>query len=287
MANEVNEIEAGARINHLVYRDVYNTTFQKDTIVDMEMSDDGSLSGMCQTSENGWLPVFYHCKKHCYDESVRTLQANGSLKGGVLAFEVEGEVKVLLEENIPKYVIGHFEQYNPPCMCKDIFRINLSKHSGGPLEGYFVGSAEKMLEGNVDYYGDTPLCEREEPVLFEYWTYYPSYYHGQRYNMVRVGPMLYTFYSHEQHIYASNHTYASIGIYSYGAWTQEKEDALIVAGQNPFPIGDTFYMSWPEGGVYLREFSDLICEDFLDYYSVYQGKDMRTVRFYGQSDEEE
>lgn len=284
MANEVNEIEAGARINHLVYRDVYNTTFQKDTIVDMEMSDDGSLSGMCQTSENGWLPVFYHCKKHCYDESIRALQENGSLNGGVLAFEVDMEVKVLLEEGIPKYVIGHFEQYNPPCMCKDIFRINLSNHDGGFHESYFVGSAEKVLEGGIDYYGDTPLCERKELVLFEFWkNYSPDYYRGRKYSMIRVGPMLYGLVAAEQ--WYDSESYGYCDIYSYGAWTQEKEDALVTAGHNPYPMGDSWFMHWPDGGVYLSDLSNAIFWEF-DWYWSPNGANVKTIKFYGQGEEE-
>ena len=287
MANEINEIEAGARINHPLYRDVYNTTFDKDVIVDFEMEDDGFPTGMCQTENYGWLPVFYHCKKHCYDESVRTLQGNRSLKGGALAFEIEDEVQVLIEEETPKYIVGHFTQHNPPCMCKDIFRINLSNHDSSFHESYFVASAQKVLEDNVDYYGDTPLCERVELVLFEYVNVHSAtYYTAGKYSMLRVGPMLYVFCAFEQ--WYNEETYGYIKIYSYGAWTQEKEDALIVAGQNPTPPGGySRSITLPEEGrVYLGEFSELIFWEFDLYWSP-DGADIRTIKFFGQSDEEE
>lgn len=296
MANEIQEVEAGARINHLVYRDVYNTTFDKDVIVDFEMEDDGHLSGMCQTDKYGWLPVFYHCKKHCYDESVRTLRENKSLKCGELAFEVESEVQVLLEEGNPKYVVGHFEQHDPPCMCKDIFRVYADTHGGGVLESYFVASTDKVLEGGVDYYGDTPLCEREELILYEYWKIWsPTYYNGHKYSMIRIGPMLYVLVFSEQ-------WYVLMGcpevswywwgpdVYTYGAWTQKKEDALVTAGQNPFQSGDMWFINLPEEDkVYLEEFSLAVGEELsmLDFIEGDSGMDVRTIKFFGQSDEEE
>lgn len=291
MANEIKEVEAGARINHPVFRDVYNTTFDKDVIVDIEIADDGTITGMCQTEKYGWLPVFYHCKKYCYDEDIPSLLENGSLKNGVLALDGGGEVKVLLEEGTPKYVIGPLKQYNPPCMCKDIFKV---VHEGE--EYYFVASAEKRLEGNVDYYGDTPLCGQETVV---FWTHEYHYEHDYEEDptlpdanytifyqceFLKLGPMLYYFWKSTLVDYLRPesdpfHTGAGIGIYSYGAWAQEKEDILMAkAGE------ETCYA--PEGAIYLWQLSEAINEEFDDIYDGW-GVDLRDLKIYGQSEEEE
>lgn len=228
MANEVNEIEAGARINHPVYRDVYNTTYKKDVIVDFEMSPSGNLSGMCQTSECGWLPVFYHCKKHCYTEKITNLKGNDSLNGGVMAFEVDHEVKVLLEKETPKFVMDHFEQHNPPYMCVDVFRLIFPTWGGEEYEQFYICSDAGILEGGVDHYGDTPNCDQDEIILFgqrEFTTGTVMNYWSDRF--IKLGPVFYIV------------RIDSIGLPGIvtkpfvvfkAVWTQEREDECIKLG---------------------------------------------------------
>lgn len=232
MANEIVEIGSDYRINHPTFKDVYNTTFKKDVIIAIE-EEDNFPTGMCQTENHGWLPVFYHCKKHCYDENMRFLQENESLKGGILAFEVGDEVKILIEKGNPKYVVGHIKQHSPYSMCKDIFRITLDS------EKYFIASTQKVLEGGVDYYGDTPYCEHKAVTCCTYVLHHESgpptvvsnytlYYQN---DFLRLGPMLYYFrrYTNVNHLYPVGsmwNLWSTIGIFSYGVWTQKKEDNL-------------------------------------------------------------
>jgi hypothetical protein len=197
MANEIQEIEVRAsRINHPVYRDVYNTTFDRDIIEDFEMSFSGELSGMCQTAEYGWLPVFYHCKRHCYTEYVAGLESNDSLNGGVMAFEVDHEVKVLLEKEKPKFVIDHFEQHNPPYMCADLIKLHYATYQ--KEEHHLFYSASNGAEwGGLDSdgvwdCGVVPKMDVPEKILFglrEFVSGTVNYYWTDRF--VKVGPVCY------------------------------------------------------------------------------------------------
>ena len=229
MANEINEIEAGAsRINHPVYRDVYNTTFDKDVIVDFEMADDGKLSGICQTAKYGWLPVFYHCKRHCYTESIADLESNDSLNGGVMAFEVKHDVKVLLEKEKPRFVIDHFEQHNPPYMCADIFRLTFPTWSGEGHEQFYICSDAGILVGGVDHYGDTPNCDQDEIILFgqrEFQTGTVQNYWSDRF--VKIGPVFYIV--RIDSIGLPGILTKSFVVFK-NVWTQEREDLCIEIG---------------------------------------------------------
>lgn len=289
MANEVREVETGARINHPVYRDVYNTTFDKDVIVDFEIVD-GLPSGMCQTEKYGWLPVFYHCKKHCYDESIRDLQENKSLKGGVLAFEVDDEVKVLIEEGTPKCVIGPFKQYSPPRMCKDIIRIS---GNSGLYEHYFVVSVGKALENDKDYYGDTPLCEHEATVFYDGFVADETGWWASRYFFLKLWQILYIFISDVNYDYEDGFFWwppAPCRALSAGIWTQEKEDILIASGLSiPWSDPASYYVGNYIAVSDLDDLTDAIVEAFALVAPPYGGGtlDGRTLEIYGQSDEEE
>lgn len=291
MANEIVEIGSDYRINHPTFRDVYNTTFEKDVIIEIE-EEDNFPTGMCRTENHGWLPVFYHCKKHCYDENMRFLQENESLKGGILAFEVGDEVKILIEKGNPKYVVGHIK-HSPSIMCKDIFRIALDS------EKYFIASTQKVLEGGVDYYGDTPCCESKAVTCCTYELHHKSEMPTSDYTMylqgdfLRLGPMLYYFrrYTSVNHLYPVGsmwNLWSKISIFSYGVWTQKKEDNLWAQAEESRCSGCTGDM------VYLEALSDAFAA------TLFRGAchpsapdqcgwdiDGRLAQIYGQSEKKE
>jgi hypothetical protein len=190
MAVDVISKNEGSRINHLVFEDVYNVTFEIGTIEDFELAVDHRLTDMCKVGVD-WLPVFYHCKRQCYEADITDLRGNGSLKGGAMAFEVGMDVKVLLECGRPKYVIAHAEQHNPPFMCADIIKMDYREWNGRHHVQYYQGNAEDEFSG-IDYYGDIPNCDVPEIILFgqgEFQAGTIMNYWSDRF--IKVGPVFY------------------------------------------------------------------------------------------------
>jgi len=195
----ISDQNEGHRINHPVYMDVYNVTYAKATITDFEMVEDTwDLTDRCKIDLSGyddeWLPIFYHCKLHCYNEDMVTLRSNNAIYGGAMAFQVGDEVKVLLEENKPKYIIGHYD--NKPRMCADIFKMTIECWYTGFNFLYYQGRVqEEYGELNIepiDYYGNTPICDQEGYILFGQTPFFcivTQHYWGDFY--VKVGPVFY------------------------------------------------------------------------------------------------
>jgi hypothetical protein len=190
MAIEVISKNEGSRVNHPEFVDVQNVTFRIGTIEDFEMAADHRLTDMCKV-DGEWLPVFYHCKRQCYEADTADLRSNGSLRGGAMAFEVGMDVKVLLECGHLKYVIAHAEQHNPPFMCADIFKMDYRSWDGAYYTQYYQGGAEDEFSG-IDYHGDTPDCGVSEIILFgqgEFQRGTIMNYWSDRF--IKVGPVFY------------------------------------------------------------------------------------------------
>lgn len=222
MAIEIISQNDGSRINHKVYGDVYNVTYAKGVITEFETeeTEETITAGpwgyytfpfvnweftdrvKLDISNGEWIPLFYHCKLHCYDDEVASLRDNGALKDSAYAFQVGDEVKVLLEEGVPKYVIGPFD--GKPRMGAQYFKISFTD------SGRFMYCNQKIEEESIgtiptDYYEDEPNCDQEGSVsdwvhvnkkvdagslyagIHDWWFF--DYY-------VKVGPVLYIFWIH-------------------------------------------------------------------------------------------
>ena len=236
MAIEViSEQNEGHRINHPVYLDVYNVTYTKAIITDFEMVEDTwDLTDRCKIDMSGhddeWLPIFYHCKLHCYDDNITSLRDGGALNGGAMAFQVGDEVKILLEENKPKYIIGHYNSESR--MCVDIFKLEFPAWDGGTYFLYYQGSAQDEYgELNIeveDYYGNTPICDQNGLRLFGQNYFLKGYnqiFWGDFY--IKVGPVFYII-----RIQSVGHPLVVTGaIETFKAvWTQELEDECVRLG---------------------------------------------------------
>jgi len=221
MAIEIISQNDGSRIDHPAYKDIYNVTYAKGVITEFETeeTDESESSGPRQLgeaimipfiaweftdrvkldiSDGEWIPLFYHCKLHCYDEDVASLRDNGALNGSAYAFQIGDEVKVLLEEDVPKYVIGPCD--GKPRMGAQYFKFSFTND---PLYSYSnpIIEEETVDETPTDYYGDEPNCDQlgerisistaeiRDPYNPQYMSnwYYISY-------LVKVGPVLYVFW---------------------------------------------------------------------------------------------
>lgn len=284
--NETIVIETEARINHPVYRDVYNTTFERGIIEDIKMLPSGKLNGMCKVVGSDWLPIFYHCKEHCYTEEVTSLEENESLNGGVMAFEIGHPVKVLQERGMPKFVVDHAEQFEPPYMCADVFRIAVVEWSGSQQDMYFVCSEPRELTTGRDHYGDVPNCIIPGIILFgkrEFQRGTIVMYWGDRF--IKVGPVYYIVRIDSMGMPGPITKF--IIVYK-GVWSQEAEDECIRLGAasegaleggifDPMPI-------WPVYPDVVEDhpFTALLHGRFSGFFTLPSPRWIYT-RFFGQS----
>jgi hypothetical protein len=255
----------GSRINHPEFKDVHNVTFEIDTIEDFELGDDHRLTDMCKVG-GGWLPVFYHCKRHCYEADTADLRSNEALKGGSMAFEVGMDVKVLLESGRPKYVIAHGEQHDPPYMCVDVIRMYyMDWVTGSWYTQYYLGDTESEFSGE-DYYGNVPDCSVPEIILFgqrEFQTGTIQNYWSDRF--IKVGPVFYIIRIESVGLPAPLTKPFSV---AKAVWTQELEDECVDIGSraeesiggafSPMPIWPVY----PDEVISLSRFSVILDNRF-------------------------
>lgn len=234
------------RIHHPEMVDVYNVTYAIGEITDFELDKKYHLTDRCKVDIEGksgeeWIPVFYHCRKHCYDEKVGKVQPNKTLKGGSRAFKVGDKVKVLLEMDKPKWIIAHKEQNDPPYMCLDYFRLTTHLWSRDTAEHYFKGTTEEHEGQNYtpeDYYKNEPLMEKEGIRLFgwrEFLTGTVMNFWGDFY--VQVGPLF--FILSIKSIGLPGPLTGEIKAYT-GVWTEDREAELIELGkeaEKTIPLG--------------------------------------------------
>ena len=276
---EAVEQNEGHRINHPAFRDIYNVTYAKGVITEFEVEDTAETlvvesvfagTGVfpfitweftdrvkLDISGDEWIPLFYHCKLHCYDEDIVSLRGNKALKGSAYAFEIDDEVTVLLEEGVPKYVIGLFEvdDENGPRMCAQYFKLSIGNH--------VIYSNHRTKEDSIntipiDHYGDEPNCDQCGSI--SNWNYketdethYPSEPHDHYWYyfdyLVKVGPVLYIFLifgkrvvHYPGYLYESG-TPVELRVFS-GVWSEELE-AKCRAAQLPankfFDAGEGYY----------------------------------------------
>ena len=216
MAIEIISQNEGSRINHPVYKDVYNVTYTKGVITEFEVEDTDETAVFrkfvipfiawkftdrvkLDISDDEWIPLFYHCKLHCYDDDVASLRDNGALNGSAYAFEVGDEVNVLLEEGVPKYVVGHVD--NKPRMGAQYFKFSVSNNPHYSYSNPII-KEETVNETPTDYYEDTPNCDqlgsiadisRLEGSTDKYHISYNVDWCFLIY-FVKVGPVLYIFW---------------------------------------------------------------------------------------------
>lgn len=219
------------KLDHPCFREVYETTYIEDVITDIHLGEgcDNSLLNLpntCEVEDSGVLPVFYNCKKGCYADQTG-LPIGDALVDGVKAFEVGESVKVLCEQEEPKYIIGHAR--HEPRMCADIFKMKTVGWNGKTYYTYYIGSTAQeycvMSESDscVDLYGTqlSEVCTEKGYVLFgqrEFQSGTIMNYWGDFF--IKVGPIMYIF------------RLTSIGLpgiftgqmFLYGAiWTEELE----------------------------------------------------------------
>jgi len=291
----ISDQNEGHRINHPVYMDVYNVTYTKATITDFEMVENTwDLTDRCKIDMSGyddeWLPIFYHCKLHCYSDAITTLRDGGALNGGAMAFQVGDEVKVLLETDKPKCVIGHYD--NKPRMCVDLFKLEFPAWDSATYFLYYQGSVQDEYGGlNVeveDYYGNTPICNQTGLRLFgqTYFLFgYNQIFWGDFY--VKVGPVFYII-----RIQSVGHPLPLTGnITTFKAvWSQELEDECIQKGSDAEKTisSGLFSRSYPTWPVYpdtVKEISGLAAklETRFSGYSKLPWPLWWEAKLYGQS----
>ncbi len=150
--------ERNYRLDHPDFQDVHETTFAKGVIKDFGLAKENPiiLDETCTVEVGGSefedVPFFYHCRQGApetapapepielppgwewindlipseesqeqeNDDGANNLEDNGALKRGARGFWKGQEVKVLLQEGQPKYVVGHMDH---PHRCHNIFQV--------------------------------------------------------------------------------------------------------------------------------------------------------------------
>lgn len=233
----ISKNEKEHRLNHINFGSVYETTYKYGIIKNFGIQDElPILTDICKVEVSGLgtydVPIFYHCKNHCYTENVRTLKDNKALLGGAKAFQVGDEVKVLLKKNRPRYVIGHAD--HEPRMCLDIFKIRYNSwHDPILHEIHYIGETQQEYCGIdqpcKDYYGNNIECNQKGYILFgkrEFQVGTIMNYYGDHY--VKVGPLFYIIRIKSIGLPAP--FTGSIDVFA-AVWTKELEEECIRLGQ--------------------------------------------------------
>ena len=129
------------RQDHENFGDVCKVHYKEGIIKDFGVSrkDPITLDDTCTVEidggDNPGVPIFYHCRKGFYDDSVATLKSNKALKRAAWAFRAGQKVKVMMYEDKPYAVLGHNEppvygDPEAPRQCVDLMRLQWHRSIG-------------------------------------------------------------------------------------------------------------------------------------------------------------
>ncbi|MFA5381968.1 MAG: hypothetical protein WC356_02295 [Candidatus Micrarchaeia archaeon] len=219
------------RINHSDFADVCKTTYAKGVIGD---GGDGSTAFYWENNlptsiiiwssvkvEGDWgvsdyIPLFYHSRPHYWD--VSGALATDFNNNALLSFRCGDEVKVLLQDGIPQYVMGFYDGI--PRVGENIF--NISGSGGSYSFSMFTGTIS--LSGPTDGPDGLDLGLTEQiQLLFEETTDEGIIFLGYK---AIIGPILviviirYYPYAIEETIYYKReiYLYCSVGNYYPELW---------------------------------------------------------------------
>lgn len=287
------------KLDHPCFREVYETTYIEDVITDIHLGEDYgnsllNLPNTCEVEDSGVLPVFYNCKKGCYADQTG-LPIGDALVDGVKAFEVGESVKVLCEQEEPKYIIGHAS--HEPRMCADIFKMKIVAWDKKTYYVYYVGSDAKeycalsLSDSCSDSYGNllSSVCTEKGYRLFgqgefsrgtiiQYWGDF----------FIKVGPIMYIF--RVQSLGLPAPLTGGVETALYGAiWTEELEAECksLGAAQEETITGPTFgplpvWPVYPPEVKRQQQFTNVFLTRFADSWSKIPAPRWVYTEFWGQ-----
>lgn len=136
------------RQDHENFGDVYKTHYKEGVIKDFGVSNTAlfTLDNTCTVEIDGGpvsgVPLFYHCRKDFYDQTVREKLETGALKHSAWAFRAGQKVKVMMYEDAPNGVFSHNEppvygaDLKAPRKCLDLFRFQWHRSIGSGRTTY-------------------------------------------------------------------------------------------------------------------------------------------------------